>query len=207
MNKITTIIFIFISIFYSCSQETQKQNLIFTGKSIEDAIKFETEINSKIEKNNATIVLSPKLYPFVDKYELNNPIQISRVLPKSVPAKVEYFYDKNSREIKYVSYKWDFLNKVDDNILFDRKKLRALIEKECGELETYSNLFSELEEIINDRYSNGKKSVLQDKPKNKLIEWENDLSKGILKLELQDCSDTENLLPGWFLVSFIEYSK
>lgn len=207
MNKITTIFLIFTSIFSSCSQQSQNQNLIFTGKSIEDAIEFETKINSKIEKNYATIVLSPKLYPYVDKYELNNPKQISRVLPENIPANVEYFYDKNSREIKYASYKWDFINKVDDDILFDRKKLQELVEKECSNLESYSKLFSELEEIINDRYSKGKKSVLENRPKNKLIEWENDLSKGILKLEFQDCNNKKNLLPGWFIVRYIEYSK
>ncbi|WP_353777424.1 hypothetical protein [Winogradskyella sp. 3972H.M.0a.05] len=207
MKKLLSFIFSLVFILYSYSQESQNQNLIFTGKSIDDAIKFEIKINSKVEKNYATIVLAPELYPYVDKYELVNPKQISRVLPKNIPANVEYFYDKNSREIKYTSYKWAFINKIDDKTLFDRKKLKELVEKECGELETYTKLFSELEEIITKKYALGKKSVLENKPKDKLIEWENANSKGTLKLEFQDCSNNKNLLPGWFVVSFIEYSK
>ena len=207
MKKPFVIFFCLFSFLNSCSQESLNQNLIFTGKSIEEAIEFETKLNSKIQNTYATIVLAPELYPYVDKYELSNPKQILRIIPTDFPASIEYFYDKNSREVKYSSYKWAFINKVDDNILFDRNKLQKLVEKECGELENYSKLFSRLEKIINNKFAPGKKSILKTEPKNKLIEWENENSKGILKLEFQDCNDIKKLLPGWFIVEYVEYSK
>lgn len=207
MKKPIYIVLSFISFFYVSAQELQQQNLIFTGKLIENAIEFETRMNSKIEKNYATIVLAPELYPYVDQYELNNPKQISRDWPENSPANVEYFYDTNSREIKYTSYKWAFINKIDDDTLFDRKKLKELVEKECGELEAYHKLFSKLERIIDNRFPLGKKDILENKPKKKVIEWSSEDFKGVLKLEFQDCNRTENLLPGWFMISFIEYFK
>ncbi|AXT50598.1 hypothetical protein D1818_07035 [Aquimarina sp. BL5] len=196
-----------ISSLYSCSQESQIQNLIFTGKSIEEAIKFEVNLNSKVDKNYATIVLAPELYPYVDKYDLNNPKQISRVIPNDFPANIEYYYDKNSREVKYSSYKWAFFNRIDDETLFNRKKLQELVEAECDKLNKYSDFFSKLEQILDNKYSSSKKSILKTEPKEKLIEWENDNSKATLKLEFQDCNDKKKLLPGWFMISFIEYSK
>ncbi len=207
MKKPLIIFFCLVSFLNSCSQESQNRNPIFTGKSIEEAIEFERKLNSKIEKTYATIVLATELYPYVDKYELSNPKQISRIIPTDFPASIEYFYDKNSQEVKYSSYKWAFINKIDDNTLFDRKKLQKLVEKECGELEKYSKYFLRLEEIINNKFASGKKSKLKNEPKNKLIEWENENSKGILKLEFQDCNDSKNILPGWFVVEYIEYSK
>jgi len=209
---IIRIAFLVIAI-YSChSQDSQYElsdefDLIFSGISINEAMTYETSIGSKLEKPHAKIVLSPKLYPYVDRYNLGNPKEFSRNIPKNISAFIEYYYDENSKEVKYVSYKWAFLNKIGDDILFDRKKLKILVEKECAELNSYNMLFSKLEEIISTKHSKSEKTIKQNHAKNKKIVWKSDTSVVNLSLEFQDCQNQDNLLPGWFVVSLVEYHK
>ncbi|MEP2935739.1 MAG: hypothetical protein ABJM06_15000 [Gilvibacter sp.] len=207
MSKYFTLFFLLIYILNSCAQEIKNNDIIFVGQTIEEAINFENSIKSNYQKGFATIVLSSKIYPFVGKYELNNPKEFSRIIPEQIPGNVEYFYDKNSREIKYVTYQWAFINKVDDDTLFNRTKLREMVAKECEQLQVYAQLFLDLEKLITTKYSEKDKSVVENLPKKKLIEWEDAKTKGVLKLEFQDCINETKLLPGWFIVSFIEYSK
>ena len=189
------------------AQDAQNQPYIFTGTTIDEALDFETTLNSKLKKSNATIVLSPELYPNVNDYQLANPKQIARAQPTMFPAEVEYYYDTESREVKFTSYRWAFINKIDDNTLFNKRKLRTLVEKECGELEAYTEFFLMLEKIIDKKYKDSKKSVLKKEPRNQTIWWENEASKAMLMLSFQDCSEEDRLLPGWFMIDFTEYSK
>lgn len=210
-NFITTI-FLFVIVFSCYSQETQYElpktsNLIFNGTSIVEAVAFEKSINSKPKKPFATITLSTKLYPYAANYTLANPKEFLRNSPKYIPASIEYFYDRKSNEVKYISYKWDFIFKVSDDILFDRNKLKKVVEKECKELEAYTALFSELDKKISLKYNTAEKSVKINKQRTKKIAWKSDTSTAILSLEFQDCTDKANLLPGYFVVHLIEYSK
>jgi len=185
----------------------EKSDLVFEGSSIEEALAFEAGIESTLEKQYATIVLSPELYPYVKNHHLANPKEFSRNNSMSIPCSVEYYYDRNTKKIKYKSYKWAFFNKIDDEILFDKKKLKELVLTECGELDAYIELFSKLENIVDQNHPSLDKTIKVDEIRNKKTEWKGDSINTSLSLEFQDCNDDDEMLPGWFVVRLIEYSK
>ncbi|MFK7748039.1 MAG: hypothetical protein AB8B65_06600 [Kordia sp.] len=211
-KNIITILMLTAIVFFCNAQDSQyetqdKANLIFTGTSIKEAVAFETSLNSKLEKPFAHVTLSQEMYPHVKKYTLASPKEFLRNTPKSIPAHVEYYYDKFSRKVKFTSYRWDFVHKVSDAILFNRKKLRKLVEKECGELQAYNTLFSQLDTLISEKFSSSEKKVKQNQKRDKSIEWNNETTAAILKMEFQDCSSEGDLLPGYFVIQLTVYSK
>lgn len=73
----------------------------------EEFIEFEKEKGTELTSPNLnmTVVLSESLYPFVNSYNLAQPIQGKRKTDSdSMIIDFEAFYDKVSQNIKYISY-------------------------------------------------------------------------------------------------------
>lgn len=108
--------------------------------STKEIKKIEKAHNSKKYKSSSKISLSESYYPFVNEYDIVQPVLFKRVDDDFMPYKVSYFFDEDSKDVKLISYSWD-----KGTFITNFFELQSEMKDEFKRFDEYSNKFDEIQ--------------------------------------------------------------
>ena len=114
------------------------QSFPFQELTIDEFVKFERSLGSTIEELNRNEIISmgvaKDVYPYVDNYNLAQPYQGERPIDAdSTVASIETYYDKNSENVKFISYSYTPKAKSPQEIAMELQAEGGYSEDEIGE--------------------------------------------------------------------------
>lgn len=103
MNRIAVLLFLITLSGITFGQE----KLWVNQTKVNDAMKFESQLNPEAKFFNQNISMSSDYYPYLEKYPLQNPVVVQRSAVNYLPLSVEYFFSEKDSLLRIVSFNWE----------------------------------------------------------------------------------------------------
>ncbi|MDR3007273.1 MAG: hypothetical protein LBV59_05025 [Sphingobacterium sp.] len=103
MNRIAVLLFLITLSGITFGQE----KLWVNQTKVNDAMKFESQLNPEAKFFNQNISMSSDYYPYLEKYPLQNPVVVQRSAVNYLPLSVEYFFSEKDSLLRIVSFDWE----------------------------------------------------------------------------------------------------
>ena len=103
MNRVAVLLFLI-----TLSGSTFGQEKLWVNQTkVNDAMKFESQLNPEAKFFNQNISMSSDYYPYLEKYPLQNPVVVQRSAVNYLPLTVEYFFSEKDSLLRIVSFDWE----------------------------------------------------------------------------------------------------
>lgn len=119
---------------------SNKDEFLFEKVTTREIKEIEKRNNSEKYKTSGKTSLSEGYYPFVNKYEIDQPISYKREDDDFMPYRVNYFFDKGSKNVKLVDYSWD-----KGGFIINYFELQKEMKDEYKRFDEYSKKFDDVQ--------------------------------------------------------------
>lgn len=138
---------------------------IWTEKSKVGAIvEFERAINEDLNILGKNVSVSKSTFPYVEEYELGNPLIIERASSNNLPIYAEYFFSKPDSLVRFISYNWE----IDRYGNYDDKK--EVWKREAKKLDLYNQKYHDIKVVLIDKL--GTPSEQDFEPQRTKSQWD-----------------------------------
>lgn len=103
MKRVTILLFLITLSGITFGQE----KLWVKQTKVNDAMKFESQLNPDPKFLNQNIFMSSDYYPYLEKYPLQTPVVVERSAVDYLALSVEYFFSEKDSFIRIVSCNWE----------------------------------------------------------------------------------------------------
>ncbi|WP_448137998.1 hypothetical protein [Sphingobacterium siyangense] len=103
MKRVTILLFLITLSGITFGQE----KLWVKQTKVNDAMKFESQLNPDPKFLNQNIFMSSDYYPYLEKYPLQTPVVVERSAVDYLALSVEYFFSEKDSLLRIVSCNWE----------------------------------------------------------------------------------------------------
>lgn len=103
MKRVTILLFLITLSGITFGQE----KLWVKQTKVNDAMKFESQLNPDTKFLNQNIFMSSDYYPYLAKYPLHSPVVVERSAVDYLALSVEYFFSEKDSLLRIVSCNWE----------------------------------------------------------------------------------------------------
>lgn len=130
-------------LFLLLSISSVAQEPVWTKQTqVSNAIAFEKSLDSNVKFLSKNVTLSKSYYPFVDQYEIGNPVIAERNSNAPLPVYAEYFFSNSDSILRLISYDWE---RARYSNYFDKQKIW---EEESKKLKMYDTEYERLKKYL-----------------------------------------------------------
>jgi len=132
---------------------------------INAVLEFERSLNEDHEIIERNVGISKSTFPYIDEYELANPIIVLRPSKNDLPIYTEYFFSLPDSTLRFVSYDWEIDRYGNYN---DKQKIW---KREANKLGQYNEKYEDIKTYLIDKL--GQPTEQDFEPQRTKSQWGN----------------------------------
>ncbi|RKO68390.1 hypothetical protein D7322_27305 [Sphingobacterium puteale] len=142
-----------------------QEKLWVNQTKVNEAMKFESQLNPDAKFLNPNIFMSSDYYPYLEKHPLLNPVVVERSALDYLPLSVEYFFSEKDSLLRIVSCDWE-VNRYNNKSM---QELAKDWKDENKQLDIYNKEYERIKKNMIQTF--GQTSADDQEPKSVQSSW------------------------------------